>query len=143
LPFTPELENRVEAFVAGRQPYVGLHLRFTDRSLQAPSQRATMAAVKRLSEQESVSSVFVAADSPETRDEWMGRLQQAGLEPWSQDLTFRIGEFWPTLVPWLISRSPPSGRKPRLPRARLTRVSDFERHQRGCWATGLAITYAI
>ena len=86
LPFTPELEDRVKGFVAGRQPYVGLHLRFTDRSRQSPSQRATMAAVQRLSEQERVSSVFVAADSPWTRDEWIGRLQRAGLEPWSQDL---------------------------------------------------------
>ena len=87
LPFTSELENRVEAFVSGRQPYVGLHLRFTDRSLQSPSQRATMAAVNRLSEQKNVSNVFVAADSPETRDEWMVRLQRSGLEPWSQDLS--------------------------------------------------------
>ena len=86
LAFAPEIENRVAALVAGRQPYLGLHLRFTDRSLQSPSQRATMAAVNRLSELESASSVFVAADSPETRDEWIRRLQSAGLEPWSQDL---------------------------------------------------------
>lgn len=86
LAFAPEIENRVATFVAGRQPYLGVHLRFTDRSLQSPTRRATMAAVNRLSELESASSVFVAADSPETRDEWIRRLQRAGLEPWSQGL---------------------------------------------------------
>ena len=86
LRFVPAIEERVESLTQGRSPFVGLHLRYTDRSLQSPSRKAISRAVVRLAETQETSQVFIAADSLTIRDLWIDRLRSCGLEPWFQNL---------------------------------------------------------
>jgi len=86
LRFVPAIAERVDTLTQGRSPYVGLHLRYTDRSLDSPSRKDISEAVVRLAETQETSHVFVAADSLTIRDLWIARLRSCGLEPWFQNL---------------------------------------------------------
>ena len=86
LRFVPAIEERVESLTQGRSPFVGLHLRYTDRSLDSPSRKAISQAVVHLAVTEETSHIFVAADSLTARDLWTTRLRSCGLEPWFQNL---------------------------------------------------------
>lgn len=77
------IEAAAAEHLAGRGPYLGLHLRYTDRAHQSPSDRAVREALARCSSESGLTSVLVAADSPRARDEWSGRLRDLGLDPWS------------------------------------------------------------
>jgi hypothetical protein len=77
------IESAVATHLQSRGPYLGLHLRYTDRAHQSPSDRAVRDAVKLCTTESGLSSVFVAADSPTARDEWAARVRTLGLAPWS------------------------------------------------------------
>jgi hypothetical protein len=84
LSLHPGIEER--AAVAGeRQPFVGLHLRYSDRSTQTPWSRDIAPAVSRVTRTAGTASVFVASDTPAQRHSWTERLQKMGLTPWSAD----------------------------------------------------------
>lgn len=77
------IETAVAEQLAARRPFIGLHLRYTDRAHQAPSDRTVREALTRVAQESGLSSVFVAADSSRARDEWAARIRSVGLDPWS------------------------------------------------------------
>lgn len=80
----PEIEARA-AIATQHQPFVGLHLRYSDRSTQTPWSRDIAPAVMSRAESEGTAAVFVASDTAAQRQRWTERLQQLGLAPWSAD----------------------------------------------------------
>jgi hypothetical protein len=83
LPFHPEIERAVlEARAAHPEPYLGLHLRYTDRSRQAPRDGTIRAALRHQAEATGISNVFIAADSASSRDLWVEECERLNLVPW-------------------------------------------------------------
>jgi hypothetical protein len=86
LPLHPDIQRGVDRTrMADPVPYLGLHLRYTDRSGQAPFDTAIRKALLSQSEMTSVTSVFVAADSTQSRDRWIAVCHELGLSPWFVD----------------------------------------------------------
>ncbi|MDO8733431.1 MAG: hypothetical protein Q7L55_12815 [Actinomycetota bacterium] len=77
------LESRVRAALDGRGAFLAVHVRQTDRSLTAPTTRSMRHALSRLQGQTQLTSVFIAADTPDARDAWQGIVRDLGLKPWS------------------------------------------------------------
>lgn len=75
------LQRAVE--VSPTVDYVALHLRTTDRSLEAPTDRVISSALSNMRSQMGVESLFIAADTPEGREIWSARALSLGFEPWS------------------------------------------------------------
>ena len=63
--------------------YVALHLRTTDRSLEAPTNHTIASALTSMRSQVGAKSLFLAADTPEGRDRWSPKARSIGFEPWS------------------------------------------------------------
>lgn len=78
--FSADIESVAHASDSGT--YVGLHLRYSDRSHQVPSRKAIEQAVLQTTTRAGASRVFVASDSPKERDHWVIELSARGLEPW-------------------------------------------------------------
>ena len=84
LPLHPDVESVVQSVVdADPSPYLGLHLRYTDRSHQAPFPRDIRRALARASGDTGVRRLFIASDSPAARARWHEEARALGLEPWS------------------------------------------------------------
>lgn len=83
----PTIEKRVHDSFAVDRRYLGLHIRKTDRSREAPTSRALQNAMKELADNTGVASIFIAADSSSARAEWAERAAGLGLAPWSSDST--------------------------------------------------------
>jgi hypothetical protein len=84
LPLHPDIESRA-AVAAAHAPFVGLHLRYSDRSAQTPWPRLIGPAVQGVTSVQRTTSVFVASDSGRQRAMWTQRLEGMGLRPWSAD----------------------------------------------------------
>ncbi len=67
--------------------YVALHLRTTDRSLEAPTDRAITSALSHMRSQMGMTSLFIAADTSEGREVWSAKARATGFDPWSVDDT--------------------------------------------------------
>lgn len=65
------------------QPFIGLHLRYSDRSHQVPSRSTIRKAILNLSEQSGLSRVFIASDSGNELNYWFNELPSMGLTPWT------------------------------------------------------------
>lgn len=84
LPLSSEIEARVAAARAEHaEPYLGLHLRYTDRSLQAPADSAIASALESVARDSGLRSLFIASDTADATDRWTERATSLGLEPWS------------------------------------------------------------
>ena len=70
-------------------PYVGLHIRQTDRSREAPRARDIRAALQHLRDTSQVDSLFVAADTEEGLRMWSEYGSRIGFQPWSADVVNR------------------------------------------------------
>lgn len=82
LSWAPEVLLRTSA-QERTSTYLGLHLRATDRSREAPTHRALQQAVEVLSAREMERSIFITADTEEGLTMWMNHCRTVGLEPWS------------------------------------------------------------
>ena len=80
LKLAPEIENSVNSI--SRKSFIGMHLRYSDRSHQTPSRTEIRRAVVGLCEQLCVSQVFLASDSVEQREYWQKLLPTLGITPW-------------------------------------------------------------
>jgi len=80
LELDPEIESTVNSIPS--EPFIGLHLRYSDRSHQAPSRSEIQRAVVSLCAQLGVRRVFLASDSVEQREYWQKLLPALGLFPW-------------------------------------------------------------
>ena len=81
LPFTAEIES-VSNVSVDSEPFIGLHLRYTDRSHQTPTRTQISAAIRQVQSKTGVSKVFIASDSRVERDYWAQRLSADGHECW-------------------------------------------------------------
>ena len=63
--------------------YVGLHIRETDRSHDAPTRKMISSALLDISKTAQTPNVFIAADTAETRRWWSAHLEDLGLAVWS------------------------------------------------------------
>jgi hypothetical protein len=81
---TLELAPQINSTSSGliREPFIGLHLRYSDRSHQAPSRSEIKRAVVNLCERTGIDRVFVASDSLKEREHWCETLSGFGLFPW-------------------------------------------------------------
>jgi hypothetical protein len=84
LPLHDDVETFVESEL-GRRPtrYIGLHLRYREKTPQTPSRSEIRKALRRTSEESGLKSVFVASDSAQALHRWHVTIRRMGLEPWS------------------------------------------------------------
>lgn len=80
-----DIVSRLQSTSMAKQPYIGLHIRQTDRSREAPTSRAIERALRTLSRRSGLTHVFIAADTATARTEWTNRAAQLGLTPWTSD----------------------------------------------------------
>ena len=81
ISFAPEIE--FACLQSSVEPSLGLHLRYSDRSHQAPSRREIANAVLSLVERTGINRMFVASDSRHERENWLEKLREMGLDAWS------------------------------------------------------------
>lgn len=81
--FTSEIESAVQAELAPRSAFLGLHLRYTDRSHQTPLDGAIRQALQDLSARSGITDLFIAGDSAAARQRWTDQARDLGLKPWS------------------------------------------------------------
>lgn len=80
LELAPEIENSVNSIPS--EPFIGMHLRYSDRSHQAPSRSEIQRAVVSKCQQLGLNRVFVASDSLKEREYWRKLLPTLGIFPW-------------------------------------------------------------
>lgn len=68
--------------VGSHPDFVALHVRQTDRSVQAPPARALAEGLARLREAVPTESLFIAADTTGSRQHWSAVASQLGFAPW-------------------------------------------------------------
>ncbi len=84
LPLVAAAENAAASAVAEHgADFIGLHLRYSDRAHQAPTERAIRRALADQSQATGLARVFVASDTPRARERWFEILRGMGLEPWA------------------------------------------------------------
>ena len=83
LPWKQSIAERVESVIGERADFLGLHIRQTDRSRQAPTRRQVVQAMQRLTEVCGLSSVFVAADTSAALVAWQQTLGVMGMQAWT------------------------------------------------------------
>lgn len=83
LQWSSVVEARVAQALDGRAAFAGLHIRETDRSLEAPTPRTIRAGLRRLRERQGDGPLFVAADTVRGRDRWTAEAAALGFDPWS------------------------------------------------------------
>lgn len=82
LIFSEEITSVSKKLIDEHEPYLGLHLRYTDRSHQTPLDRDIKAAILSQVQSTGITSVFVASDTSQRRDKWFGILSSLSLNPW-------------------------------------------------------------
>ena len=83
LQWSTSVESRVQDELKGREPFLAVHVRQTDRALTAPTARSMRSALSELHEHTHITPVFVAADTAQARDQWQSIARSMGLDPWS------------------------------------------------------------
>ena len=109
LPWKSEIDSAVETSCASQNHFVGLHIRGTDRSREAPPPRKVRHALRRLREV-GPTSLFVAADSEHEQIRWLDEARRFGFEAWSREVETRdrrlVDESFGAIVDWrVLSRS--------------------------------------
>ena len=84
-PLNPAIESAARTELASRGPFIGLHLRYTDRAHQTPFDGEIRDALQAASRESGIVDVFVATDNRATREKWSAELLNMGLRPWSVD----------------------------------------------------------
>ena len=83
LAWVSDIRTPADTWSDRRTPYFGLHVRQTDRSREAPTQRMVTSALRRLRVQSETRSLFIAADSPESMEFGSAAAQATGFDPWT------------------------------------------------------------
>jgi len=84
ITWSDQVCDRVMAAQPPTSPYLALHIRQTDRAIDAPSSRALRAALRRLRQMHpSERGLFISADSPEALVSWTDVAVREGFAPWS------------------------------------------------------------
>ena len=83
LRFTSSIEDSAARAATQHGPFVGLHLRYSDRSLEAPWRHRIWPSLRGVLELADTEAVFIASDSARERDRWVTRLNDRGMSPWT------------------------------------------------------------
>lgn len=83
LRFSASIEEAAEESVTRHTPFIGLHLRYSDRSLEAPWRHRIWPALRTVLAEAGMDRVFVASDRARERDRWLTYLTKQGLQPWT------------------------------------------------------------
>ena len=83
IEWSDALDEIVGTSLLGRPPFAALHIRQTDRSLEAPTRRSVRGGLQRLRAESSVGDLFIAADTVTARAEWAAVAAGLGFVPWS------------------------------------------------------------
>lgn len=106
LAWHPSIADRVEPELLQHQDFLGLHIRQTDRSREAPTTRALRSALTTLRDTSRTRTLFVAADTADAHERWASITRSLGLESWrvaSVDLDrSRVGAGQDAMVDWLL-----------------------------------------
>lgn len=82
LAWSKEIESATQRLLNARNPFLGLHIRQTDRSRSAPTVGQIHRAMKELGNTTGVTDVFLAADTADAVCTWQSRLLDWGFRPW-------------------------------------------------------------
>lgn len=85
-PWHDRIRDLTETARLDRPPYVGVHLRYSDRNREAPWRRSIAPAVTTVARQAGVTDVFVASDTAMERRRWLEELGSRGWNAWSSGL---------------------------------------------------------
>lgn len=106
MPLHPAVEEHADRLAGEHAPFLGLHLRFTDRSTQAPSSRAIERALDDLRAASGLDSLVIASDTARARDAWLERAARLGLRAWSAGPASMdradAASCHPALVDWML-----------------------------------------
>lgn len=83
--FHPDIEQAARAIAQTHSAFLGLHLRYTDRSLTAPPQRSIERALIMMRQQTGLASLFIASDTLDKQEEWVRRARALDFDPWTSD----------------------------------------------------------
>ena len=83
--FNPEIEQAAQSASSNHKQYLGLHLRYTDRSHETPTRSQISKALFELIERTGIHSVFIASDSRTELNRWTELLNKSGVESWRYD----------------------------------------------------------
>jgi len=89
LPWNSGIQDRVDHALSHHSEFFAVHVRQTDRSLEAPTKRGIIAAMTTVHRTTGQSEVFLAADTASAVESWTHLAAAHGLEPWSVDLQSR------------------------------------------------------
>ena len=76
------IAEQVSIISANHEPYIAIHVRGTDKAITVPTQHAMERSIEAIAEQSGLRSVLVAADTAQTRSQWVAWLERKGLQPW-------------------------------------------------------------
>jgi len=82
LPLREDITAAAERLRQVHPRSIGLHLRYTDRSHQVPTDRGIQAAVDDVARRADCTSILIASDTPAKRERWARGLTAQGLDPW-------------------------------------------------------------
>jgi hypothetical protein len=83
LRFSAAIEDAAEESATRHTPLVGLHLRYSDRSQEAPWRHRIWPALRTVVHDSGSDRVFVASDRARERERWLSYLTKQGLQPWT------------------------------------------------------------
>lgn len=83
LKWSPEVKRAVKAASSDVGPYAALHIRTTDRSIEAPGSRKIRHALRQVREQFPDHSLFICTDTLHSRLVWRKEASNLGFETWS------------------------------------------------------------
>lgn len=87
LDWSDVITERIDAVNSNVGPYIGLHVRGTDKAITVPTQRSMEQSILAVADRTGIDSIFVAADTADTRTMWIDRLKSHGKDPWFVDST--------------------------------------------------------
>ena len=87
LDWSETITERIDDVYSNVGPYIGLHVRGTDKAITAPTQRSLEQSILAVADGTGIDSIFVAADTAGTRTMWVNRLKGHGKDPWFVDAT--------------------------------------------------------
>ena len=83
--FGAEIEQHARIARINQSTYLGLHLRYTDRSNETPTRSQIRKALFELIERTGIHSVFIASDTKRELDRWAKLLNKVGVNSWSYE----------------------------------------------------------
>jgi hypothetical protein len=81
--FSDAIESQAKKLLTNRDPYIGVHLRYTDRAHESPLAKSIYNAIACQVELSGTDSVFIASDTEKIKDKWVRKLENAGFKPWT------------------------------------------------------------